>query len=130
MLGTLVSGAAVMTIEILGARLVSPVFGVGLFVWSALSAVTLAALAVGYYARGLLVDQRPRLQSLAWALIVAGQRCERTQHGFIHWEVLRTSEPGDVATDAHDPLERLQLATAEARFYAMRELLPKDVWLQ
>lgn len=36
------TGASVMIIEILGTRVISPVFGVSLFVWSALLAVTLA----------------------------------------------------------------------------------------
>src|SRR5438105_1374639 len=54
-----VTGAAVMVIEILGTRLIGPVFGVSLFVWSALLAVTLAALAVGYYLGGRLVDRKP-----------------------------------------------------------------------
>ena len=54
-----VTGAIVMAIEIVGTRVIGPVFGVGLFVWSALLAVTLAALATGYYAGGLLADRRP-----------------------------------------------------------------------
>ena len=43
-----VTGAAVMLIEILGTRVIGPVFGVSLFVWSALLAVTLTSLAIGY----------------------------------------------------------------------------------
>jgi hypothetical protein len=43
-----VSGAVVMLVEILGTRILGPVFGVSLFVWSALLSVTLAALAVGH----------------------------------------------------------------------------------
>ena len=37
------SGALVMAIEVLGARAVAPFFGVSLFVWTALIAVTLLA---------------------------------------------------------------------------------------
>jgi SAM-dependent methyltransferase len=48
----------VMSIEILGTRIIGPVFGVGLFVWSALLAVTLAALSVGYYVGGVLADSK------------------------------------------------------------------------
>jgi MFS family permease len=64
------TGAAVMVIEILGTRVIGPVFGVSLFVWSALLAVTLGSLAVGYYAGGALVDRHPRRQILG--LLVAG----------------------------------------------------------
>ena len=52
-----VTGAAVMVIEIMGTRIIGPVFGVGLFVWSALLTVTLGALAIGYYGGGVLADR-------------------------------------------------------------------------
>lgn len=57
------TGAAVMVIEIMGTRIIGPVFGIGLFVWSALLTVTLGALAIGYYAGGVLADRimSPRL---------------------------------------------------------------------
>jgi hypothetical protein len=51
-----VTGAAALTIEILGTRIVGPTFGVSLFVWSALLAVTLGALATGYYVGGVVID--------------------------------------------------------------------------
>src|SRR5438270_59149 len=54
-----VTGAAVIVVEILGTRIIGPVFGVSLFVWCALLAVTLGSLATGYYAGGVLVDRRP-----------------------------------------------------------------------
>jgi hypothetical protein len=67
-----VTGAMVMTIEILGTRVIGPVFGVGLFVWSALLAVTLAALAAGYYAGGVLADRKPESALLGKVVIAAG----------------------------------------------------------
>ena len=39
-----VSGAAVLSLELLGTRLLGPFYGVSLFLWSALISVTLAAL--------------------------------------------------------------------------------------
>ncbi|TBR24351.1 hypothetical protein EPO15_04190 [bacterium] len=50
------SGAAVLILELVGTRLVSPVFGSTLYVWSALICVTLAALAVGAWVGGGLAD--------------------------------------------------------------------------
>jgi spermidine synthase len=50
-------GASTMVIEIMGTRVIGPVFGVGLFVWSALLSVTLGALALGYYCGGVLADR-------------------------------------------------------------------------
>jgi SAM-dependent methyltransferase len=73
LLGTVfVTGAAVMTIEIMGTRIMGPVFGVSLFVWSALLAVTLASLATGYYAGGVLVDRKPTVRLLSLVIAVSG----------------------------------------------------------
>jgi spermidine synthase len=66
------SGGAVMVVEILGTRIIGPVFGVGLFVWSALLTVTLASLAVGYYLGGVLADRRPDVRVLSWVLAIGG----------------------------------------------------------
>ena len=57
-----VLGATTMVIEIMGTRVIGPVFGVGLFVWSALLSVTLGALALGYYCGGVLADRTRSLR--------------------------------------------------------------------
>jgi spermidine synthase len=67
-----VTGAAVILIEILGTRVIGPVFGVSLFVWSALLAVTLGSLAAGYYAGGVLVDRTPTAKLLGLIVVAAG----------------------------------------------------------
>ena len=54
------TGAAVMVIEILGAKLLAPYFGTSHFVWTAQIGITLLALAAGYYAGGWLADASPR----------------------------------------------------------------------
>ena len=51
------AGASVMMIELLGTRLVAPFYGASLYVWSSLIAVTMMALAVGYYGGGRLADR-------------------------------------------------------------------------
>lgn len=66
-----VTGAAVMVVEILGAKMLSPYVGMSHFVWTAQIAVTLIALACGYYAGGKLADRSPRLAWLYWALLGA-----------------------------------------------------------
>lgn len=60
-----------MLVEIVGARVLAPVFGVGLFVWAALIAVTMGALAVGYYAGGAIADRHPTPKTLGVALLSA-----------------------------------------------------------
>jgi predicted membrane-bound spermidine synthase len=52
------TGAAVMVLEVLGTRVIAPFYGVGLFVWTALLAVTLVSLAIGYRVGGRLADRR------------------------------------------------------------------------
>ena len=44
----LATGAVVMALEILGSRLLAPVFGNSLYVWGALIGVILAAMSGGY----------------------------------------------------------------------------------
>ena len=65
------SGALVMLIEVLGSRVVGPFFGVSLFVWTSLIAVTLLALALGYAAGGWLSD-RGRSADQLYLLLMAG----------------------------------------------------------
>ena len=57
-----VTGAAIMIVEILGAKMLAPFFGTSHFVWTAQIAVTLVALAAGYYAGGRLVGTTARLE--------------------------------------------------------------------
>jgi len=51
------TGAAVMVIELLGTRLIAPFYGASLYVWTSLIAVTLIALAIGYYVGGIWADR-------------------------------------------------------------------------
>ncbi|HLP93645.1 MAG TPA: fused MFS/spermidine synthase [Saprospiraceae bacterium] len=56
-------GAAVMVIELMGAKIVAPFYGTSLYVWASVLGVTLMALAGGYYAGGRIsqkyTDNRP-----------------------------------------------------------------------
>lgn len=66
-----ITGAAIMVVEILGAKMLSPYVGLSHFVWTAQIAVTLIALASGYYAGGWLADRSQRLPWLYWAILGA-----------------------------------------------------------
>lgn len=70
-LAAFVGGASVMLVEIVGTRVLTPLFGVGLYVWSALLGVTLGSLALGYYVGGVLADTRSKF-ALPVQLIAAG----------------------------------------------------------
>lgn len=65
------TGGAIMIIEILGAKLLAPFFGTSHFVWTAQIAVTLLALATGYYFGGRLVDRSPNLRRLYVCVLLA-----------------------------------------------------------
>lgn len=71
-LTAVVSGAAVMVIEVMGSRVIGPLFGVSVFVWTALITVTLVALAAGYAAGGVLADRRGSPDALYAVLLLAG----------------------------------------------------------
>ena len=66
-----INGAAIMIVEILGAKLLAPFVGTSHFVWTAQIAVTLVALSAGYYAGGRLADRSPKLQHLYIAMLFA-----------------------------------------------------------
>jgi len=67
-----ITGGAIMIVEILGAKMLSPYLGTSHFVWTAQIAVTLVALACGYYAGGWLVDRSLRLGRMYAGILVAG----------------------------------------------------------
>jgi len=66
------TGGVILVLEIVGARLISPVYGSSLNVWSSLITVTLLALAIGYETGGRLADRFPSHDTLQRLLGVAG----------------------------------------------------------
>ena len=67
-----VCGAVVMSLELLGSRLLAPVFGNSIFVWGSLIGVVLSALSAGYYLGGKLADLKPSFQILSTLIFAAG----------------------------------------------------------
>jgi spermidine synthase len=47
-----VSGGAVLALELLASRILTPYFGVSLYIWTGILSITLIALALGYWAGG------------------------------------------------------------------------------
>lgn len=70
MLTTTLCGGLVMVVEVLGARVIGPYFGVSLFVWTALITVTLLSLSAGYALGGYWADRKPSPDWL-YAIIAA-----------------------------------------------------------
>lgn len=57
-------GAAVMIIELLGAKIIAPFYGTSLYVWASVLGVTLFSLALGYYLGGVISQRAKREISL------------------------------------------------------------------
>src|SRR5207249_9370258 len=66
-----VTGAAIMIIEILGAKMLAPYVGTSHFISTAQLAVTLLALAAGYYAGGRMVDRSLKLARIYGCVLMA-----------------------------------------------------------
>lgn len=66
-----ICGAAVLIVEILGAKMLAPYFGTSHFVWTAQIAVTLISLSAGYYAGGWFVDRTCDLGRLFGCIFAA-----------------------------------------------------------
>lgn len=66
-----VSGASIMTIEMLGARILSPYFGGSLSVWGSIITIFMLALAVGYLLGGKLSTRHPNAYTYATFFLAA-----------------------------------------------------------
>lgn len=71
LLTAVVTGATVLSIEVMGSRIIGPFFGVSLYVWTALLAVTLLALAGGYALGGVLADRHGVADTLYGLMMAA-----------------------------------------------------------
>lgn len=65
------SGAVVMMLELVGARMVAPYFGTSIYVWTAMIGVILGALSFGYWYGGKLADKAANDRGLAVIVSVA-----------------------------------------------------------
>ena len=66
-----VSGFSIMTIEMLGARIMAPYFGGSISVWGSLITVFMLALSVGYLVGGRLSTRNPNPRTFALFFIAA-----------------------------------------------------------
>jgi spermidine synthase len=64
------TGAIVMSFEMLGSRYLNPYFGSGIHTWAALITTVLSALTAGYFLGGALADRTVSLAVLAITVIV------------------------------------------------------------
>ena len=65
-----VTGAIVMSFEMLGSRYLNPYFGSGIYTWAALISTVLIALTAGYFLGGTLADRTASAAVLALIVII------------------------------------------------------------
>lgn len=65
------SGAVVMIFELVGSRVLGPVFGTSLPVWTAIIGVILGSLSLGYWFGGKVADRRPSTGIFSLLLLCA-----------------------------------------------------------
>lgn len=70
-LTALVSGMAIMAIEMTATRMMSPYFGTSIFVWTNVLGIIMAALALGYWLGGKLADRFPAPKVFFTMIIIA-----------------------------------------------------------
>lgn len=87
-----ITGAAILALELLASRILTPYFGVSIFIWTGILSITLVALAAGYWAGGRLTQTRRRpstarlaawyLAQPAWAALSIVAACLVYPHAF------------------------------------------------
>src|SRR5258708_91949 len=68
--GAFVTGAIVMSFEMLGSRYLNPYFGSGIYTWASVISTVLAALTAGYFAGGRVADRHPSARVLGAAALI------------------------------------------------------------
>lgn len=67
-----VSGGVLLSLEIIGSRVLAPYFGNSVYVWGSLIGVFLAALSVGYAVGGRIADRHPSATVFLGAVFLGG----------------------------------------------------------
>src|SRR5919205_757643 len=60
-----VTGAAILALELLASRIMTPYFGVSLYIWTGILSITLISLALGYWVGGKLATRAFRASKSA-----------------------------------------------------------------
>ena len=66
------TGGAILSLEILGGRVLQPDFGSGLYVWGSVLSVFMVSLSLGYWLGGLLSEQHASLRRLLFFPFIGG----------------------------------------------------------
>ncbi|MBW8052037.1 MAG: hypothetical protein FVQ77_17185 [Cytophagales bacterium] len=64
-------GAAVLAVELIVAKMLAPVYGDSIYVWTTVIGITITGLSVGYFMGGILIDKYKDLNQLFYVLLAA-----------------------------------------------------------
>jgi len=67
-----VSGAVVMSMELIVSRILTPVFGSSTYTWGSLIGIILAGLSLGYFLGGKIADKDPEFRKICSIIFSAG----------------------------------------------------------
>ncbi len=90
------SGFIIMSIELLGGRILAPYFGSSIYVWGSVITVFMVALSVGYLTGGQLSLHRPRLAKYGLFFLAAAITAIPTilfGENMMDWVFLRITDP-------------------------------------
>ena len=90
------SGFIIMSIEMLGGRILAPYFGSSIYVWGSITTVFMVALAVGYLTGGHLSLMQPRLSKYGFFFVAAAITAVPTiafGDAMMDWVFLRLEDP-------------------------------------
>lgn len=90
------SGFIIMSIEMLGGRILAPYFGSSIYVWGSIITVFMVALAVGYLTGGHLSVMQPRLSKYGFFFVAAAITAVPTiafGDTMMDWVFLRLEDP-------------------------------------
>lgn len=90
------SGFIIMSIELLGGRVLAPYFGSSIYVWGSIITVFMVALSFGYLIGGYLSLQTPRLRKYGFFFLAAAISAVPTilfGDALMDWVFLRFEDP-------------------------------------
>lgn len=91
-----VGGFSVMSIEMLGGRLLAPYFGSSIYVWGSIITIFMLALSIGYLLGGRVSLKAPSLRKLGVIFLVCAVSCLPmifVGELFMEWIFLRIYDP-------------------------------------
>lgn len=90
------SGFIIMSIELLGGRVLAPYFGSSIYVWGSVITVFMVALSIGYLSGGYLSVMRPRLWKYGLFFLAAAVTAVPTimmGEQMMDWVFMRIEDP-------------------------------------